>query len=85
MLEKQLVGLLGLSRFTHETIRFDSFRSRFDSIRFDSNGCIIVVNQYSINLCVPNPQELQCIIIQLISLTISGGDSKLTITIKQYF
>ena len=37
------------------TIQFDSLRSRFDLIRFDSNKYVIVVKRYSINQFVPNP------------------------------
>ena len=47
----------GTIHLTHESIRFDSLRSRFDSIRFDSNEYSIVVNRFGANLCVSNLNE----------------------------
>ena len=42
------------SHFNKDPIRFYSLRSRFNSIRFDSNEYISVVNRYNINHFVPN-------------------------------
>ena len=47
----------GTIHLTHESIRIDSFRSRFDSIRFDSNEYSIVVNRIGANLFVSNLNE----------------------------
>ena len=44
---------VGMIHRTHDPIRFDTLKSEFYSIRFNSNEYIIVVNRYSINHCVP--------------------------------
>ena len=49
-----LVFRAGKIHPTHDPVRFDSLRSRFNSIRFDSNEYITIANRYSINHFVPN-------------------------------